>query len=300
MTDAIVAQKRCNQCNTLKPLTEFHRAIHRGKPAYRGTCKECRKSEPKFYEYALTPERLRMCCACKRELPCTDEFFYQDKRHPDGLNAACKICRDARRGRTEKRKSPTRGLSLGQRRCTKCSAVFPSTVEYFDRDNHRPDGLLPICKKCNANKSAQWAKANPDRVRLRARKSAKKYAVQRRVSWHRYRTRKLALPCDFTNTDWQRALDYFSHSCAACGKPRGLWHTLAQDHWIPLSNPNCPGTVPANIVPLCHTKKDGTDGCNNTKGGQSPEIWLEKKFGKAKATSIMKRIKAYFSTVRKS
>jgi hypothetical protein len=105
-----------------------------------------------------------------------------------------------------------------------------------------------------------------------------------------YLTRKRELPHSFTGKDWDRALDYWGHKCAICERPRGLWHTLAQDHWIPLTNPDCPGTDPTNILPLCH----GTDGCNNSKGKHNPETWLKKKLGKKKATQKLAEIHAYF------
>src|SRR5260221_119478 len=74
-----------------------------------------------------------------------------------------------------------------------------------------------------------------------------------------YLLRKRELPNVFTSQDWRNALEYWGHRCAVCERPRGLWHTLSQDHWIPLSSPDCPGTDPTNILPLCC----GTDGCNN-------------------------------------
>lgn len=56
----------------------------------------------------------------------------------------------------------------------------------------------------------------------------------------------------------------------------------------------CPGTIPGNMVPLCH----GMFGCNNSKADKDPEIWLIKRYGKRKATIILKRINVYFDIVR--
>src|SRR5260221_10168955 len=103
--------------------------------------------------------------------------------------------------------------------------------------------------------------------------------MQQRAELSAYLTRKRELPNTFTNKDWQRALEYWDHRCAVCERPRGLWHTLAQDHWIPLTNKECPGTTPTNMLPLCH----GTDGCNNSKGKRRPETWLYQKLGKRRA-----------------
>lgn len=110
-----------------------------------------------------------------------------------------------------------------------------------------------------------------------------------------YRTRKRALPATFTKEQWKRSLDYFNHKCAVCGRDlTGLFHTAAADHWIPLTSPDCPGTIPTNIVPLCQDRKGGEGGCNNSKGNKDPSVWLISKFGKRKAAEVMKRIETYF------
>lgn len=123
----------------------------------------------------------------------------------------------------------------------------------------------------------RWLDRNPDMVR-----------AQR----HRRLARKRSLPDVFTASDWQFALDYFGGCCAVCARPPGLWHTLAADHWIPLASPDCPGTVPRNIVPLCH----GEGGCNNAKQSRTAAEWLTATFGKRKGTAILRRIEAFLLT----
>jgi hypothetical protein len=135
-----------------------------------------------------------------------------------------------------------------------------------------------------------------------ARKAGvKKYQAEnphiRKAAETRRRTRKKGLPSAFTGEDWLRSLNYFNGCCAVCGHPlRDLFgmHTAAADHWIPLSSPNCPGTVPTNIVPLCH----GEGGCNNTKHASEPVEWLARTFGKRRAKTILNRIEAYFAWIR--
>jgi uncharacterized Zn ribbon protein len=105
-----------------------------------------------------------------------------------------------------------------------------------------------------------------------------------------YDVRKQRLPNLFTSQDWDRALEYWGYKCAICERPRGLWHTLAQDHWIPLTSPACPGTVASNILPLCH----GEGGCNNSKGKKLPLAWLETHLGKRRASRKLEEIEAYF------
>jgi hypothetical protein len=77
-------------------------------------------------------------------------------------------------------------------------------------------------------------------------------------------------------------------------RPAGLWHQITPDHWIPLASPDCPGTVPENIIPLCF----GSGGCNNSKKAKDGYEWLLQRYGKRKACVILKRIQAYFEWVK--
>ena len=102
------------------------------------------------------------------------------------------------------------------------------------------------------------------------------------------------LPHNWTEYDWDYACQYFNHCCAVCQRPAGDGRILARDHWYPLSIPGCPGTVPTNMVPLCH----GIDGCNNQKSNHDPYQWLVNTYGLIEAKAIMKRIQTFFRTVR--
>jgi hypothetical protein len=122
--------------------------------------------------------------------------------------------------------------------------------------------------------------------------------ASRKTRYNRRRAKFLALPDTFTVDDWIFALAYFHGCCAACGRQlNDLFgeRTAAADHWIPLNAPDCPGTVPENIVPLCH----GKDGCNNSKHAKHPIEWLIERFGKHKANQINQRIQEFFANVRK-
>lgn len=124
-----------------------------------------------------------------------------------------------------------------------------------------------------------WRKSNPEKVRIKE---------------HRRRARKRSLPDTLAADQWQSALDYFGGCCAYCGRPAGLFHTMAIEHFVPLSNPSCPGTTALNCLPACH----GQLGCNNQKSNKPAAAWLESKFGKRKAAKILARINAYFDHVR--
>jgi hypothetical protein len=216
------------------------------------------------------------------------------------------------------------------KQCTKCKQWLPATLDYFHKHSGTKTGLQTMCKKCKADysKTAEQAAyrkqlCNSDEYREKRRKQyrenpktkatkreyeqrpevrAKMRAYQKtergllafRSASHRRRALKAGLPNVFSSDDWRRALEYFGGCCAVCGRPPGLWHTLAMDHWVPLIDPNCPGTVPHNIVPLCH----GVDGCNNSKQDKRAEDWLIATFGKRKGRAILNRINSYLQAVK--
>lgn len=153
-----------------------------------------------------------------------------------------------------------------------------------------------------------WRKRNPERKRkyetdkekrrLWSRKWERENRHRRNARYHVYRARQLKLPNTWTEQNWRDALDYFNGCCAVCGRQlRDLFgtHKPAADHWISLSDkrPDNPGTVPHNIVPLCH----GENGCNNKKREMNAKDFLVKFFGKRKAKEILARIEAYFQWV---
>jgi hypothetical protein len=159
----------------------------------------------------------------------------------------------------------------------------------------------------------QWAINNPEKRRRSSRRYAANNRDKIKETSHRYylkhpdvyttatqrrNARKRQLPHTFSTKDWRACVAYFNGCCAVCGKPTGLWHTLARDHWIPLSDPSCPGTVAVNIVPLCHAMRDGEEGCNNSKLNRDPVEWLTEKLGPRKAKCKLAEIRAYFDSVK--
>lgn len=136
---------------------------------------------------------------------------------------------------------------------------------------------------------------NQDRIREKNKVYSQTHREQYRLQKQLRRTRARGLPSTFTINEWRRCLTYWNHTCAICGRPRGFWHTLAADHWIAISDPrsNNPGTVAANIVPLCH----GVNGCNNEKNDTDPLTWLISKYGPKKGKAKHQEILTYFAWV---
>jgi 5-methylcytosine-specific restriction endonuclease McrA len=201
-----------------------------------------------------------VCKKCDEEKLLTSEYWIPAKAEKCGFRSVCRECqkiinRARRQANAESHRQYQRDYY----------SKTPEHIKQKQRDRHR-----------------EWKKAHPDRCNL----STQKYAA-----------RKLGLPDTLTPDQWRFALDYFNGCCAACGRQlKDLFgtHRAAMDHWIPLVNPSCKGTVADNIVPLCH----GINGCNNSKGEKEAPQWLVERFGKRKAAKISQRITAYFSLVK--
>lgn len=277
---------RRNRCvhpdGPLLPATpEYFFRRKENKNGIRGVCKMCEGTKittitPPGFKYCTNPD-----CPCDNPQPIQN--FSQSKSGKGGLRERCKMCRNS-----------------------------DNKARYYaDVEAHR-------------EKSRLWYQNNPDKVKIKRQKfqeSHPDYSANyrrthpepgKRARSHRWRknnpakqktikirrrARKQGLPDVFTSEEWKRCLDYFGGCCAYCGRPAGLWHVIAADHFIPLASPDCPGTISTNIVPACHAIKDGTNGCNNIKQSKPPEEWLIQKFGERKAKKILKRIRDYFDSL---
>lgn len=114
----------------------------------------------------------------------------------------------------------------------------------------------------------------------RHRKSERGRASKRRqsvVDNLKRRERTYNRPFVWTATDWDDCKRAWGECCAYCGHKR----KLTQDHFIPISDPASPGTVPGNIVPACGA-------CNSSKCNRSPYEWCAN-------PRIIARILAYFA-----
>ena len=233
---------------------------------------------------AELPEGHKRCTKCGEIKPATAEYFHRDRTKGSGLRAECKQCMNyhqrcyykahtdelKERNRYWRRANPDKKRSGDRRR-------YKENPEKA-RQRHRRHYLAHSDKV--KEKVSRYNKSNPQKVREISR---------------RRRTEKLALPYSFTLADEQIALEYFHGYCAVCSEP--LYDLFGErvlhfDHWIPLSNPQCPGTIPTNMIPLCNK-------CNQAKTNCHPQEWLKNRYSKRKAAQIIRRIEAYFEAVRK-
>jgi hypothetical protein len=243
---------------------------------------------------------VKACSMCGEVKPATREYF---RTRGNKLRAYCSECdrvkcreyhKNHREIQLEKQKEWYRNNA--EYRANYYSANRERRAKNYKayREANR-DRLVENCRKwrlSNPNRAAEYRKENADYAREKKREYLRTDRGRAVISvlGHRRRALKRSLPNTFTAADWQFALDYFGGVCAVCGRPRGLWHTLAIDHWIPV-NKGGP-TTPDNIVPLCH----GVGGCNNFKSDRSPSEWLIERFGPRKGRAIQRRIEAYLNS----
>lgn len=268
---------------------------------------------------------MKVCARGGCVLPRTREYFFADKRTRDGLYSSCKTClrksskplprkgyKFCPRCGQEKPRTPeyfrfrprANGSDYPQGPCRDCELAKWRSDEYRNRQRkwrtsergkafykeRKHDPAYKVKQAEHRAKPEQRQKQKENRERVKNRPDV---VLLKRVHLAKRRARRRALPDTYTAEDWVRCLDYFRHQCAVCHRPVGLWHTLAMDHWIPISDDACPGTIPKNIVPLCH----GSDGCNNSKSNKHPEAWLTNRAGPRRAKAVLAEINAYFSSL---
>lgn len=235
------------------------------------------------------PDGFKLCTKCGEIKPETLEYFGPKKNGRNGFRADCKNC-GAQYSRERYKENPEKYRQ----------SSLDSYYRNHERGKKKGRDYYHNHKETLIKRNREWKANHQEEIRQQS-KIKKQTPEGRRADQakgHHRRARARHLPRKYTANQWIRALDYFSrkniHCCAVCGRPPGLWHTLSADHWIPISSPDCPGTVPTNIVPLCH----GIDGCNNSKNSRDPVEWLTDKFGSRRAKRILARIEAYFAWVK--
>lgn len=233
----------------------------------------------------------KQCRVCHQLLPISD--FQKGY-------AKCRRCYSIHTGHQPRGKV----VRDGHKKCSSCKQWFPATTEYFYLDK-RYGTCRSKCKTCMNGASLQynrnhvgvvrrihrkWRRAHPDKVLKQLQKTRTKHPLYMTAATQRRAARKRGLPDTLTKTEWATCLDYWGNCCAVCGAQNGLWIRICADHWIPLSNPRCPGTVQTNIVPMCMS-------CNSSKSNMLPDVWAYRELGKRKAKQLLSKVEAYFSWV---
>jgi 5-methylcytosine-specific restriction endonuclease McrA len=225
---------------------------------------------------------LKECTNCHQLKPANADFFHLDSTKNDGLYPRCRACRikhDPRIPKTPDQIEAKKKAEL-ERKKRERDLRNQRNPEKYKAQLERKRAAQRQRRKNNPRRYIQYQdeyrKRFPERARFNGR-------IQRS---HR-RAKEFNLPNTFTSDDWNRCLDYFNNTCAYCGSQQDFWHTLEADHYIPITNPNCPGHVSTNIVPACKS-------CNASKGNKHPDLWLTDKFSGRLVDQIKRHIQGYF------
>lgn len=251
----------------------------------------------------------KVCTKCGIEKPATTEYFHKTKSGKLGLTAACKVCQAEHsrlyrvanhekileRNRRYKIENPEKVKESGKRYyAANKNEILRKNKERIKANPEKHAKLLRRWSQEHPEKRREYVRnyrlRHPERRVEHERRYAKANPEKMRIKWSRRTARKRNLPDTFTPKQWERALDYFHGCCAVCGSQLyDLFGSVEPhaDHWIPLSNPKCTGTVVTNMLPLCNT-------CNLSKLATLPNEWLGQKFGKRKAKQILEKVEAYF------
>ena len=313
--------KRCTACQQELPATtEYFYPKKLGKYGIESWCKECmlrRNRERRRKQYHNDPEYRQQILEQQRQKRQTPEFRkrkneYEKKRLQDPEKRARNNARYRELNKTPERREALRKYAQ-QRTSEQRELKRKHTREEARKRRQDPEQRARI----NKRRQTPEAKEHERKYRLARRQDPEVIERERQCNreWrqkpenklkaiiksNRRRARKVALPDTLTPADIDRMMEYWDGRCAVCGRQTGFWTFTALDHWIPLNNSECPGTIPTNMIPLCHGKKGvpiGDPSCNVSKHDKTPETWLIQRFGKCKASQILKQIEAYFEWVR--
>lgn len=300
----------CARCKQHKPATlEYFRRYSSKRPhLLKSYCRDCEKvmweeghrrrgAKPK--RLSIERDGLKLCLSCEQWKPASEDYYSLKEGK---LYSQCRACiklknkeyyskkENKERQREWQRKPENKEkASLYQKRRRKTD---PGLKEY-QRLKQREYMNKPGIKERHREYSRQRRLSNPMKIRAyQTSDRGRKHAV---VSTARQRARKMGLAATLTFEQWEMALSYWDGCCAICNRQLyGLFHTAAADHWIPINNPHCPGSIIENIIPMC----GGNDGCNNSKSTKVASEWLIERLGKRKAKQKLREIEAYFEWVK--
>jgi 5-methylcytosine-specific restriction endonuclease McrA len=227
----------------------------------------------------VSQPQVKRCLSCQQEYPFTGEYFHRSKRHPGGLYPVCKTCKRA----AKRTFDASHREQVNERERLRQDAIR----DQLNADRRQRHADNPEAKR---EADQRYYHKNKDKIQRRQLKWGHQNPHKKRAIGHRYLARKRALPNDFTGDDWQHALDYWRGVCAYCGNPPGLWNRFTAEHYIPVTDAECPGTTKTNILPACQS-------CNSSKNDTLPDVWLPRKFGKHRAAAIQAAIDQYFGSL---
>jgi len=244
----------------------------------------------------------KQCTKCGETYLAEVKFFPQDKRGRSGLSSRCRVCHRAqmleygqteggkasRRARDQRYKQSEKGKAK-QQEWEKSEKSKATRFKY----NQTEKGQLRRRKydQSEGGKASQKAKnrrykqSEKGKVAIRKHKGSERSKMLNVVRMQKRRARKMNLANDYTTEDFLRGIKHFGECCAYCSVHISECKKLHMDHYIPLNDPSCPGTVCGNIVPACQS-------CNSSKGDRDAVDWVQGKFPE-RANAISEKIEVF-------
>lgn len=227
---------------------------------------KCRKHGEVEY-YTLGALKQRVCKICQA-LRCAKT--YRDN-NPDVTSTYEK--------RTKKPQEPKRPLAYaeyhtGIKWCNKCEKH--KYRDQFTTRHDRKNSIVSQCRLCKNELKRNYENKRIVEDPVYAEACKEKQRVRGRV----YKDKLRGLITNWKISDKQHMNKYFKGMCVYC-KVEGA---TDMDHYIPASDPLCPGTVPTNIVPACSN-------CNTLKLAKPPSEWA--------LSDTRQEIEDYFRTCRR-
>lgn len=274
-------------------LEYFYRDAHKPDGLYY-ICKICKANDERTEHLRkdILPDGHKRCQSrhkCVHPegdiLPASHEYFYASSSIKSGLNSYCKCCTKEKLKRyyqenKERVIARVRLYEISNRefisnrrrelRIKNAEKEKARSKRYYQKNYHN------LAPKYLAYQK-EWRRKNP------AKYKAQKYRRRENIQ---------SLAESFSNEDWANCLHYWDNRCAYCGNQQGLLFAfrITADHWIPLTNTNCPGTIAGNMLPCCQS-------CNSSKSDNDPIKWLTEKYGGKKASQKIAAIMRYFERV---
>lgn len=234
------------------------------------------------------PDGYKFCRKCGESKPATLEYF----KPITWRNILSGMCRDCIQETNRERHKVAPEIKKAQRARYGREKANADKRKAYPKHKHKIRIYQRAWDSRNREKLRQWSRdyGKSPEGREKKREWQRNNRDKLRAIYHRREARKRGLPDAFTAEDWQRALTCWNNSCAICGISFEERNPHA-DHVIPLASPDCLGTVPLNILPLCSH-------CNMSKSDNDLFEWMSDRYGVDYATERLAAIQAYFDYLR--
>lgn len=286
--------KHCHKCGNDYPETSEHWQKQRGR--FSSPCRICRRKIARDWNVNEQSEQqhavgdLVSCTQCGEIKVWNARNFLKEKRK--GIHQPCRSCKQTQQRQHKREKyhaDPEWRKERYQYQQTWRDNNRDHVRQYareYSRNNYWRNGN----RHCAATR--KWQIHHTEQRREYRREYNRQHPEKTKAMQIRRQARKLKLPDTFTAQEWTQCFEWWDGRCAYCGNQQGLfiYTKLTADHFIPLTSPNCPGTIARNIIPACYS-------CNSSKSSSDPAEWAIRKFGKRKAKAILERIQTYFKSL---